>query len=138
MTTVAVLVRDALQHLGVVNAVQSIKAVDMADGIRALNLMMRSLETDNLPVGWSDVSSPSETLPLPPETEEAIGYMLAMRLQARFGVDLSPTIVALAVKGEASLSAQVANQAFVRTDLSDLPAGIGARLGDGLHNGLNG
>lgn len=138
MTAVSTVVREALLHLGVVNAVQPIKAVNMADGIRALNLMMRAWEAAGWCMGWSDVANPSDDLPAPPELEELIGYALAVRLQSRFRISLDATIVAMVTAGEASLSAQVASQDAARTDFSDLPAGVGKRGGNGWRNGLNG
>lgn len=136
--TVANVVRDALLHLGVVDARQPIKAVDMADGIRALNLMLRAWEVEGLSMGFAEVDSPSAELPFPAELEEMVGYNLAIRLQSRFRIALDDTIVGMAREGKALLSAQVTSQTFVRTDLSDLPAGVGAGLGDGLLNGLAG
>lgn len=129
MTDTETLVRDALQHLGVVAAEQPIQAVDMADGIRALNLMMRALEAEGMTFGWSDVDSPSAVLPLPPEAEEAIGYLLAIRLQSRFKLQVDPTIIALATEGKAMLAAQIEANTFRRVEYPDLPPGVGYRLG---------
>lgn len=138
MSTVSELVRDALLHLRVVSATQTVPAAVMADGIRALNMMMRVLEVDGLSLGWSDVDNPADTLPVPPEAEGPLGYMLAVRMRAQFGTELDPDIIALATQGEASLRAQVTNQTFVRTEYPDLPAGVGWNRGCGWRNGYNG
>lgn len=103
MSTVAALVRDALQHLRVLDADEAPEGADMADAIRALNLMMRRWEANGLALGWADVSTPAETLPAPPEAEEAMGYNLAVKLRARYGVSIDPDVIQLATDGLAVL-----------------------------------
>lgn len=103
MAQVQDIVRDALGHLRVIDANAPVKPIDMRDAIRALNLMVRRWEADGLALGWSDVSEPTDVLPLPPETEEAVGYNLALRLRARYGVQIDPDIVALASAGLSAL-----------------------------------
>ena len=103
MTQVNDIVRDALGHLRVLDANAPVKPVDMRDAIRALNLMVRRWEANGLALGWSDVSEPTDTLPLPPEAEEAVGYNLAVRLRARYGVQIDPDVVALAGAGLSAL-----------------------------------
>lgn len=99
MAQVQDIVRDALGHLRVIDANAPVKPIDMRDAIRALNLMVRRWEADGLALGWSDVSEPTDVLPLPPEAEEAVGYNLALRLRVRYGVQLDPDLVALADAG---------------------------------------
>lgn len=109
MTQVASLVRDALGHLGVLDANGAVAAIDMRDSIRALNLLMRRFEADGLPMGWSDVEEGADTLPLPAEAEEAVGYHLAIRLAPRYRVALTPEIFAMALLGMTSLQRDVYN-----------------------------
>ena len=138
MTQVATIVRDALSHLRVIDraaALTAIDAVAMQDGIHALNLMMRRWEADGVALGWTDVSDPTETLPLPAEAEEAVGYNLAVRLRARFGVSISPDVVQLATDGLARLVADVQANTYVRVCYDDLPMGTGQRDGDGWREG---
>lgn len=103
MAQVQDIVRDALGHLRVIDANAPVKPIDMRDAIRALNLMVRRWEADGLALGWSDVAEPTDVLPLPPEAEEAVGYNLALRLRARYGVQIDPDIVALASAGLSAL-----------------------------------
>lgn len=103
MAQVQDIVRDALGHLRVIDANVPVKPIDMRDAIRALNLMVRRWEADGLALGWSDVAEPTDALPLPPEAEEAVGYNLALRLRARYGVQVDPDIVALASAGLSAL-----------------------------------
>lgn len=136
MTEVATIVRDALLHLEVQDPYQPVKAVNMADGIRALNLMMRAWEVDGLSMGWQDVVNPSDDLPAPPEAEQAIGYNLAIRLRARYGVTLAQDVVAMATDGLATLAAQIATNTFARIEYPDLPMGVG--WGNRSRNGYTG
>lgn len=76
---------------------------DVATAIVALNAMMQRWEADGLALGWSRVSTPDETLPAPPEAEEAIADNLALRLRAEYGAALEPDVVRRAEDGLAAL-----------------------------------
>jgi tail accessory factor len=99
MSKVAELVRSALLILRVADAKQPVKDVDMRDGISALNKMMRRFEANGLALGWADVESPSDDLPLPPEADDPIAYNLALRLRSNYGVALDPDVIELARQG---------------------------------------
>lgn len=103
MTQVQEIVRDALGHLRVLDGAGTISAIDMRDALRALNLLVRRWEANGLALGWSDVSEPTDTLPAPAEAEEALGYNLAVRLRARYGVPIEPDVVGMAQGGLAAL-----------------------------------
>lgn len=120
-------VRDALKHLKVLAASETPAAADMADGLRALNLMVRAWEADGIALGWTDVTSPAAALPQP-EYEEALGYLLAVRLRAKYGVQLDPDVIGMASAGLATISAGNAVNQYARLSY-DLP-GCGYR-GDG-------
>lgn len=137
MTQVATIINDALGILRVLDPNEAPEAEDAASAIRALNLMMRAWEVDGLSLGWSDVSSPADTLPAPPEAEEAMTYHLAIRLRARYGAALEPDVVQLATDGLATLRAQVMANSFDRLTYPDLPAGA-ARRGGSYSDGING
>lgn len=120
MSTVSDIVRTALLHLRVIPANQPIKPHDMRDGISALNRMMTRWEADGVAVGWHTVDSPSDTLPVPPEAEEAIGYNLALRLRSLWGADLDPDVVEFAREGLARIMADIASRDAGRLSY-DLP-----------------
>lgn len=133
MTQVIDIVRDALGHLRVIDADSAPAPSDTRDAIRALNQMMRGWEAEGLPLGWSDVSEPEQAMPTPPEADEALGYNLALRLTARYGVSLDESVAGMAVAGRALLSAMVTSSTFVRTEYPNLPRGEsqGGRYGSG-------
>lgn len=103
MTQVQEIVRDALGHLGVLDANGAVKAIDMRDAIRALNMMVRRWEANGLALGWSDVSDPTDTLPVPPEAEQALGFNLAVRLRPRYRVPLEADVIGMAAAGLSEL-----------------------------------
>ncbi len=135
MTKVADILRDALGHLREIDANEAVEAEDARDGIRALNLMMRRWEANGLALGWTDVASVTDTLPVPPEAEEAIGYNLALRLRARYGGTLDQDVVQLANDGLAMLRTDVAASDAARLSFDDLP---GVRNYSGLSGFLAG
>ncbi len=138
MSKVVEIVRDALGHLRIVDADAPPDPRDLADGIRALNLMMRAWEAQNLPVGWVDVAGPDEEMPTDPAFDEAIGYNLAVKLRARYGATLDADVVQLATDGKALVSAMCTATDFARLDYPDLPCSEGAsRIGD-YQEGLSG
>lgn len=127
-------VRAALGHLRVIDSHATVAAADMRDAIRALNLLARDWESLGIAIGWSDVSAPDDPLPSP-EAEGALGYNLALRLRASYGVVLDADVVALANDTLAVLTTMCTATEFLQLTYPDLPAGTGQRCGswrDGL------
>ena len=136
MSAVGDVVRTALLHLRVIPATQPIKAVVMRDGIDALNQMMVRWEADGVALGWHTVADAGDTLPVPPEAEEAVGYNLALRLRARYGVDLDPDVIEFARDGLARLMADIASRDASRLSY-DLPVANAQRpAGDFFGGGV--
>lgn len=129
MSKVAEVVRDALLLLRVLDATEAPEAEDMQDAIRALNLMMNTMEAEGISVGWSPVSNPDDDMPVPAETEEALTYVLAMRLRPKYGVALDPDLFQSAQDGLGNLRAQVASADYSRISYPDLPVGQGQPWG---------
>lgn len=125
MTKVAVIVKDALLALRVIDKDDAPEDADARDCVRALNLMMREWEVDGLPLGWADVESVNDELPAPPEAEGAIGLNLAKRLQGQFRKAMSPDDLGAAAGGLSRLRAQVALNSYARVSYDDLPIGTG-------------
>lgn len=94
--TVTELVARALRLLRVIDPNQAVKPHDMATALVALNAMARRWEANGVALGWTPVSNPSDTVPVPPEAEEAIAYGLAMTLRPEYGVPIEPDVVAVA------------------------------------------
>lgn len=99
MTTVSKIVSRALRLIQVIDPSQTVKDQDMETGIEALNAMMQRLEANLLSLGWSPVASPSDTVPLPVEAEQAIAYALAVILAPEYGVSPLPAVTQMANNG---------------------------------------
>lgn len=138
MSKVLEIVRDALGHLRVIDADEAPNPIDVRDGIRALNLMMRAWEASNLPVGWYDVTSPDEEMPTDLAFDEAIGANLALKLRARYGVTLNGDTVQMATDGKALISAMCQSADYARLSYPDLPCSEGDSPYGGLQVGLSG
>lgn len=94
MTKVADFIKDTLGLLQVVDVKQPVKDADMQTGIRFLNRLCTRLEANSVSMGWSNVSSPSDVMPLPPEAELGVMYALALTLAPQWGVSPQPAVVA--------------------------------------------
>lgn len=136
MTQAIDIIRDALEQIRVADANAAIGDNDAATGLRALNAMMRSWEAGGLSLGWSDVVRTQDDMPTPPETDEAVGANLAVRLAAKYGVQVSATTVALATEGVSLIRAMIANNDYSRCSYGDLPRGTGQRSGAGWRQGF--
>jgi hypothetical protein len=121
MAQVLDILQDALQYLGVQDPDSALSPEDEKSGIRQLNMMMRRWEADGLSMGWVDATEGADVLTAPAECEEAIGYNLALRLQARYGI--SPArleyVASKAREGYNTLlrDQEVATPLVARTDL---------------------
>lgn len=135
MTQVVDIVRAALGHLRVQDSHATVDEVDARDTIAELNRMMREWEVDGVNLGWSDVSTPEDTLPVPPEAEGAIAYNLALRRRAAYGAMLDPDVVKFAESTLGTLRAQIASNTYVRMTSPDLPYGEGQRPGVSWRDG---
>lgn len=93
MTQVADFIKDTLLLIQATDARQPVKSVDMASGIRALNRFCRRLEANGTSLGWSDVSNPSDDLPLQPEAELPVMYALAIDLAPSYGTTPLPAVI---------------------------------------------
>ena len=122
MAQVQTIVNRALRLLGMLDANESPEAVDTQTAIEALNALMVRWEADGVALGWSAVSSGSETLPAPPEAEMPIAYNLAVVLRPEYGVQIAPDVIAMARDGLGRLLADVHSVDYSRLTL-DLPEG---------------
>lgn len=76
------LVRDALQEIGRQAAEQPVSGDDMATGIRYANRMFRGV--DYLGLGFTELTSSSQTVTIPPYAEEWSIFKLATRLASQY------------------------------------------------------
>ena len=126
MATVESVVTKALRLIRVVDVKQSVKAVDMQTGIEALNDMMTQWESFPLALGWSNVSNPSEEMPVGDYAKVAIQSNLALYLRPEYGVEAEADVIALATNSLAVLRRQYSNANPLSLNLSLPASGYGA------------
>lgn len=94
MTTAADFIKDTLLLLQVVDVQQPVTAAEMETGIRSLNRYCTRLEANGTSLGWTNVSNPSDVLPMPPEAELPVMYGLALDIAPQYGVTPLPSVAA--------------------------------------------
>jgi hypothetical protein len=99
MTKAIDLVARSLRILRVQDSNSVTDPTDYATAQIALNAMMRRMEADGVSLGWQDIVSSQDDLPLPPEAEEAVAYLLAVKLRPEYGSTLDPDTVQYAKDG---------------------------------------
>lgn len=128
MASVSAIVSRALRLVGVQDAAETPSAIDMQTGIEVLNALCTRIEADGLAIGWANVAAPSDDMPTRPEADEAIAYMLAVRLADEYRVALSDSVMVTAQAGLAKLHADSLMVNGARLDY-DLPGNAsGGRL----------
>lgn len=93
MALVLDLLNNAFGHLRVIAVGETLEASEASLAIGVLNSMMARLEANGIALGWSPVANVAETLPVPDQAIEPLGYLLASRLRSRYGVALDPDVV---------------------------------------------
>jgi hypothetical protein len=76
------LIRDTLQEIGQQAAEQPVQPDEMQTGIRYLNRLMRGFEW--LGLGYTVITSSSQTVTIPAYAEEWVVFKLALRLASQF------------------------------------------------------
>jgi hypothetical protein len=98
VATVAAIISRSLRLIGVHDPGEPLEASDVQTGIEALNAMCTRWEANGNPLGWSNVSNPSDEMPSPPELDSCIAYNLALELAPEY--DIQPSIVVSSRAGE--------------------------------------
>lgn len=112
----------ALRLIRVIDPNQPIKPRDMETAMSALNSMMALWESYPLALGWSDVSNPSDDVPLEPNAIEPAIYNLAVRLSSEYGQAIDAVIARYAEEGLAVLRRQYAASNPLALEI-DVPCG---------------
>jgi hypothetical protein len=107
MTTAATIVSRALRLLRVVDSNEAPEAEDFETARQALNGMLRRWEANGLALGWQDIESPADEMPIPAEAEQAVAFNLALVLRAEYGTTLDADVIQFAQEGLAELRRDV-------------------------------
>ena len=124
MSTVSDITRRALRLINVLDPNESPEAEDSDTAILALNGMCRRWEANGMAMGWNDVTNPSDTMPSPPEADDAIAYNLALRLAPEYQQQPNPAVISFAAEGLRELRRDRAVE-MPLTQTTDAPMGYG-------------
>lgn len=86
------LIARSMRLIAVIDPNQAPKPNDFDTGVQALNALMRRMENNQIPMGWSDVSNPGQDLPIPDEYHDGVGYLLALQIAPEYSVMPSPMV----------------------------------------------
>lgn len=84
MAFVSEVLASALRRLQVIDRNGSVPARDAQFAIEALNDMVTRWEGSGLALGWKNVSTVDETIPVPDEALSAVKWNLAVELAAEY------------------------------------------------------
>lgn len=107
MTTAAEIITDAYLTLRSNDPGEPLEEFDFAQGLRWLNRMLTRWEANGVSLGWSNVTLPTDVVPIPPEAEEAVINNLALKLRKNTGSTLDPDLVEEARDGYRALQRDV-------------------------------
>lgn len=118
MTTALDIITSALLKINSIDAGEALATNDFSTGLNNLNRMMRRWEANGLSMGWTDVASPTDVVPMPAEAEDACIYNLALEMAPEYGSNPSPLVVQLAQAYLADLRRDryVANPIYTKND----------------------
>jgi hypothetical protein len=68
---------------------------EKSDGISEMNAMMWEHDADGLGVGWSDISSVNDVLPVPDWAISFVENGFAIRMAPEFGRPIDPSLIAM-------------------------------------------
>ena len=92
MATASEIITDALGELFNSAGEQPVVAEEMSSGIRYLNRMMNAWSASGLALGFTVITSPSDTITVADGALDGIVSNLAVRLAPRYGMEITPEL----------------------------------------------
>lgn len=124
METAKTVINDALQELIVQASEQPIEAVEFYTAVRYLNRMMGEFAADGIPLGYTDVSSPSDPITVASGAINGMVYNLAMNLATQYDIIVTPELAMKAANAK-NVMVKIANQISPSSYPDTLPIGSG-------------
>lgn len=95
MQTVLRTLERAFAKIQVKQAGVDLTSEEIADGISEMNAMMWVNDADGLGIGWSDVASETEILPVPDYVIPFVENGLALRMSNEFGMPIKEGVLGM-------------------------------------------
>jgi hypothetical protein len=99
MQTILQLLNRSYRKAKIKSKYEDLDQTQIDDGISELNEMMWELEASGLPIGWSDISESTETVPAPDWMLGMITNGLAIRLGNDDGIQLDQRLIGMYESG---------------------------------------
>ena len=121
------IIKDALTEITVLGAEAPVEPTDAQGAIRYLNRMMAALDARGIDLGYTEVNSLGDTITVPAGANEAMVYLLALRLFNQYSEDGAAVPVILAQNARDGLKtlAQIAVNIGATEYPDTLPIGSG-------------
>jgi len=123
METAEAVVKDILQEILVQASEQPVKAVDFQFVVRYMNRYMNRLAV-TVPLGYTEVSSPTDLITIPDGAVEGLIFNVAMRVAPSYDVTVTPSMYENAKEGLEAMRKLARNTAATK-HTSTLPIGSG-------------
>lgn len=107
MATAAAIISRALRLIRVLDPAEALEEYDFTTGRDSLNAMLTRWEANGITLGFQPITTPSDTLSVPLEAEEAVVYNLALKLRPEYSATLEPDVLKTANDGLAALMRDV-------------------------------
>jgi len=109
-STARTVVTDALKLIQVTHPGRAPSADEMTDGVRAINLMLHSLEAEGVKLGFADIGV-DDDVPLADRFIRGVKYLLAIDLAPEYGVEVAPEVAIIAAQ----------SKTFLQTAFTEIP-----------------
>lgn len=86
------IIHDALLEIQAQEGEQQIESFEFQRGVRALNRMMAEWAADEIELGYTEVSTPSDTISIPAGAVSGVVYNLAVRLAPALDIAITPAL----------------------------------------------
>ena len=123
MSTNAQIIGDAMELLGILTE-GAVPSAEQADhGLRRLNQMMATWDTDGIVLGYFQQSDATASCPIPDWAEKGVMGYLALDIAPHYGRTVSPEALKVSLDGYELILRRLISQGMDGADLSHLGSG---------------
>jgi hypothetical protein len=126
MTTAVDIIGSALRKISAVDPNEPLDAGDIESCLSALNRLAMRWESKTITLGWSPITDPYATIPVPIESEDALVYNLAIMIAPEYGAAVSRAVLAMASESLNDLKNYLSTVRDLKV-VTDMPSSGGRR-----------
>jgi hypothetical protein len=128
-------ITDSLRDLGILSEVEAPSPQQGQFGVRKLNELMATLLEDGIDLGWSPITTTTDTVVIPAGHVSTIKAMMSVAQSSTYGIDANAVVAGRASSGYQRLLGQAFTLANERAQSNTLPVGESQRLGYSILTG---